>query len=216
MSEDKQTNEDEEVPTPEAEASGDVTAEESGNESAPEETEVVEEIPTDLSPEEIKTLHEQASKAKENWEKVLRLTADFDNFKKRAARDRLEAIKYANEALVERILPIMDNFEMALMAANQENTSVDSLKVGVNMIHTQLKNLLGESGLEEIDALGKDFDPAIHEAISQKVTEDAPEGQVLEQTRKGYRLKERLVRPASVVVAAKASDETAETEKDES
>ncbi len=191
---------------------GDETATE-GSDLPNEEAGPEEELPSD--PEVIRDLMEKAAKSTEHWEKVLRLTADFDNFKKRASRDRLEAIKYANEALIERLLPIMDNFEMALLAANQENTSIESLKVGVNMIHTQLKNLLEESGLQEIDALGKPFDPSIHEALSQKVTEDAEEGHVIEQSRKGYKLKERLVRPASVVVAAKAGEETGEPSSDD-
>jgi molecular chaperone GrpE len=149
-------------------------------------------------------LREQAARARENWDRFVRLNADFDNFKKRAAKDRLDAIKYANEALIEKLLPVMDNFEAALAAgAGTEAPAVNSLVTGVKMIATQMKGVLGESGLEEIDAVGKPFDPAIHEALSQQESADVPEGQVLQQIRKGYRLKDRLVRPAAVIVATR-------------
>lgn len=155
-------------------------------------------------PEEWQAVLEQAGKAQEHWDRYVRLNADFDNFKKRAAKDRLDAIKYANEALIEKLLPVLDNFEAALAAgSNTEDTAAQSLVTGVKMIATQLKGVLLEAGLEEIDAVGKPFDPALHEALSQQPTAEVPEGQVVQQMRKGYRLKDRLVRPAAVVVAAR-------------
>lgn len=155
------------------------------------------------APAELKALREQAAKAQEHWDRFVRLNADFDNFKKRAAKDRLDAIKYANEALIEKLLPVMDNFEAALAAgANSDAPGVKSLVAGVKMIATQLKGVLAESGLEEIDATGKPFDPTVHEALSQQPSADVPEGHVLQLVRRGYRLKDRLVRPAAVVVAA--------------
>ena len=91
--------------------------------------------------------------ADENWERLLRTTADLENFKKRAAREREEAVKYANESLVKKLVTVLDNFDMALAAAgqNQEGTA-QSLQSGVAMIHQQLRNVLLESGLEEVDA----------------------------------------------------------------
>ena len=168
--------------------------------------------PLDPRPEapsaaDLKLLREQAAKAQENWDRFVRLNADFDNFKKRAAKDRLDAIKYANEALIERLLPVMDNFEAALAAGTSaEGAQAQSLLAGVKMIATQLKGVLAESGLEEIDATGKPFDPAVHEALSQQPSNEVPEGHVLQLMRKGYRLKERLVRPAAVVVATRPGD----------
>ena len=165
---------------------------------------------TPPSPEELRALLEQAAKAQEHWNRYVRLNADFDNFKKRAAKDRLDAIKYANEGLIERLLPVMDNFEAALAAGNNTDpASVKSLVTGVKMIANQLRGVLAESGLEEIDAAGKPFDPALHEALSQQPSSDVPEGHVLQLVRKGYRLKERLVRPAAVVVATKPGGEAA-------
>lgn len=159
----------------------------------------------DWTAEQIAELQAQANKAAENWDKYVRLNADFDNFKKRAARERQEAIRYANEGLLEKLIPVLDNFEMAMQAANGPQAgNADALKQGVNMIHSQLKNAIGEAGLEEIKAEGQKFDPNIHEAVSQMESKDVPEGHVLQQLRKGYKLRDRLVRPATVIVAKKA------------
>jgi molecular chaperone GrpE len=162
--------------------------------------------PIEVSPEELAELRAQADKAAENWDKYVRLNADFDNFKKRAARERQESIRYANEGLLEKLIPVLDNFEMAMQAASSpQGGSPDALKTGVNMIATQLKSALTEAGLEEINAAGQPFNPNLHEAVSQQESADAPEGQVLQQLRKGYKLRDRLIRPATVIVAKKAS-----------
>ena len=167
----------------------------------------VEDLPvnTPATPEQLEELKERASKAEEYWDRLLRQTADFDNFKKRAAREKTEAIKYANEGLLQKLIPILDNFEMALAAVSNDKAggSAQSLQQGVAMIQTQLRNALLEAGLEEIDAANKTFDPNMHEAVSQKETADVPEGNVVQQMRKGYKFRDRLVRPASVVVAKK-------------
>ena len=132
------------------------------------------------APEQIEELKARAAKADENWDRLLRTTADFDNFKKRAAREKIEAAQYANFSLIQKLLPVLDNFEMALAAAqNAEGDKLASLQSGVGMIQQQFKNALTETGLEEIDAAGKPFDPNWHEAVAQQVTADAPEGHVL-------------------------------------
>jgi len=160
--------------------------------------------PAALTPEQIKELRDKAAKADAHWDRLLRISAEFDNFKKRAARERQEAIKFANEALLQRLLPVLDNFDMAMAAAQTlQDASVQSLQTGINMIQQQLKAVLAEVGLEEIDAAGTLFDPNLHEAVSQQESATVPEGQVLQQLRKGYKLKERLLRPASVIVAKK-------------
>jgi len=164
----------------------------------------VKELPParDFKPDEIEQLKAQAAKAGENWDRFLRLTADFDNYKKRAARERQEAVAFANENLLLKLLPVLDAFEMALAAAENDPAG-KSLLAGIVMISSQLKSVLAQAGLEEIGAAGKPFDPNLHEAISQQETPDAPEGQVLRQVRKGYRFRNRLLRPAGVVVAKK-------------
>ena len=160
-----------------------------------------------LTPAQIEELIAQAAKADEHWDRLLRQTADLENFKKRAARERQEAIKFANESMLEKLVPVLDSFDMALAAANQPQTNTaDSLKAGVSMIATQLKAALTESGLEEINSLGAPFDPNWHEAVSQQESAEAPEGQVVQQLRKGYKLRDRLLRPAMVVIAKKPAE----------
>lgn len=176
------------------------------NESANAATAETEEsvVTIQLTPGQIEELKAKAAKADEHWDRFVRLTADFDNYKKRAARERQESIRFANESLIEKLIPVLDNFDMALIAAgNPSASSPDSLKKGVEMIYGQLRNALIESGLEEIDAAQKKFDPNWHEAVSHQESADAPEGQVLQQLRRGYKLRDRLIRPATVVVAKK-------------
>jgi len=173
-----------------------VDAEQSGNET------VATIEPGTVTPEQLAELKDRAAKADEHWDRLLRTTADLENFKKRAAREKDETRRFANETILQKLIPILDNFDMALTAAqNSQTGNVQSLQAGINMIHQQLRSALAESGLEEVDASGKMFDPNLHEAVSQKETSEVPEGTVVQQMRKGYRLRDRLLRPASVVVA---------------
>ena len=172
------------------------------NTPAPIETdEVMEDAP--LTADEIANLKERAAKADEHWDRLLRQTADYENYKKRAVREKQDATKYANEALLQKLIPVIDNFEAALAAASSSSASTESLQTGVNMIYVQLKSALADSGLEEIDATDQPFDPNFHEAVSQQESDDTPEGHVLQQLRKGYKLRDRLIRPATVIVAKK-------------
>ena len=158
--------------------------------------------PATLTSEQLEELKQRAAKADENWERLLRTTADFDNYKKRANREKQDAIRFANESLLEKLVPVLDSFDMALSAAQSNQTeAAQSLKTGISMVYQQLKSALTEAGLEEVDATGKPFDPNLHEAVSQQESADVPEGQVLQQLRRGYKLRERLLRPASVVVS---------------
>ena len=155
-----------------------------------------------VTPEQLEELKDRAAKADDNWERLLRTAADFENFKKRVTREKQEAIRYANEGLLQKLVPVLDNFDMALSATQTGQTeAAQSLQAGINMIYQQLKSALVEAGMEEVDAAGKTFDPNLHEAVSQTETAEVPEGQVLQQLRKGYKLRERLLRPATVVVA---------------
>ena len=156
------------------------------------------------TPEQFDELKTLAAMAEENWLRLLRTTADFDNYKKRAAREKQDAIKYANESLLQKVIPVLDNFEMALAATqNSSGEGLKSLQDGVAMIHSQLKTVLADAGLEEVDAAGKLFDPNLHEAVSQQESADVADGHVLQQLRKGYKFRERLLRPATVIVAKK-------------
>jgi len=166
----------------------------------------------ELTPEQLTELQTRAAKADEHWERLLRTTADFENFKKRAARERTEAAQFANASLLQKLIPILDNFEMAQTAAQSaQGDKLASLQTGIAMIQQQFKSALAEAGLEEVDASGKPFDPTFHEAVSQQKTDSVPEGSVVQQIRKVYKLRERLMRPADVIVAKTPEKKPAST-----
>jgi molecular chaperone GrpE len=127
-----------------------------------------------------------------------RTAADFDNFRKRATRERAEYVTLANERLVKELLPILDDLERALVAATEHQEA--ALEDGVRLVHQSLENLLARQGLAEIDAAGM-FDPHMHEALLSQPS-DAAEGSVIDVVQKGYMLGDRVVRPARVVIAA--------------
>ncbi|MBC8242916.1 MAG: nucleotide exchange factor GrpE [Verrucomicrobia bacterium] len=182
-------------------------------EPEPDESQAAEEELPPPTPDELKALREQAAKAAEYYDRLQRQVAEADNLRKRLAKEKQEAIRYANEALIEDLLPTMDSFEMAISATrDSDDNAIESLKTGIEMVYTQLKRTLEEVGVTEIDAVGQPFDPSRHEAMSRKQTDEAEEGTVLEQTRKGYQLRDRLLRAASVVVAAPMDDAEEEIE----
>ena len=133
-----------------------------------------------------------------------RSQADFENYKKRAAREKEEAIKYANSSLLEKLIAIVDNFELGLEAARAEGEK-SPIFSGMSMVLKQLMDFLADSGLKPIDATGQKFDPNLHEAIAHEPSDEFAEGTVIRQTRRGYRMKDRLLRPSSVVVSSGAS-----------
>ena len=139
----------------------------------------------------------------EKWKDVAaRATADLDNFRKRMAREKFEAIQYANRGLLEQLLPIIDNFEMGLKAAESAEGTGSIILQGMGMVRKQLEDFLGEQGVEIVPSDGVAFDPNVHEALKQEPHESVPEGQILYTMRRGYRLKDRLLRAANVVVSA--------------
>jgi len=136
-------------------------------------------------------------------DRLLRTAADFDNYKKRAARERAEYVTLANERFVKELLPILDDLERALDAVGEHQEA--AVEEGVRLVHRSLASLLERNGVKEIDADGK-FDPHVHEALLSQPS-DAEEGSVIDVVQKGYTLGDRVVRPARVVIAA-ASQET--------
>jgi molecular chaperone GrpE len=163
---------------------------------------------SEITPEQLTELQARAAKADEHWDRLLRTAADLENFKKRAARERHEVAQSSAAALIQKLLPVLDHFEMAQAAAQTAEVpqgGIASLQDGIAMIQQQLKSILTEAGLEEVNANGQPFDPTMHEAVMQMETPDAPEGQVVQQIRKGYKLRNLLLRPAAVVVAKKPS-----------
>jgi molecular chaperone GrpE len=173
--------------------------------TAPEAAASAEVAAPETSAAELEELKKQAALATEHWNSFLRATADFDNFKKRVARERQDLLKYGADGLMQKLIPVLDNFEAALAAAsNAEGDAAKSLQTGVAMIHQQLRTALADSGLKEIEAAGRPFDPNFHEAVAQEASDSLPEGHVVRQLRRGYQLHDRLLRPASVIVTKKS------------
>jgi molecular chaperone GrpE len=133
------------------------------------------------------------------WKELsLRTAAEMDNLRKRTAREREEAIRYANQRLLEDLLPVIDNFEMGMQAAAQDTTSM--IYIGMNMVRKQLNEFLTAQGVQEIDTSGM-FDPNLHDAVAQEDCAAGEEGRILRVTRRGFKLRDRLLRPAGVVVS---------------
>ncbi|NDG73645.1 MAG: nucleotide exchange factor GrpE [Proteobacteria bacterium] len=169
------------------------------NESDPLDDQVMD-APVDATPEgEIADVDFQAEAAKLK-DLALRARADLDNFRKRSLREKEDAIRYANNGLLEKLLPVIDNFELGLEAARNA-TDAASVLQGMTMVHRQLQDFIRSQGLEEVPAEGESFDPNKHDAVSQEFSADIAEGQVIRQVRKGYKLKDRLLRAASVIVS---------------
>ncbi|MGH3105166.1 MAG: nucleotide exchange factor GrpE [Gaiellaceae bacterium] len=157
-----------------------------------EEGSVVEETPGAPEPEPD---HDDA---------YLRLAADFDNYRKRVAREQAALVGRAGERIVKELLPVLDDLGRALVAADEHEEA--KLVEGVQLVHRQLSELLEREGLAEIETNGR-FDPHVHEALLSQPS-DQEEGTVIEVVQKGYRLGDRVLRPARVVVAAPAAEET--------
>lgn len=156
--------------------------------------------------EEIKRLSEQCEassrEAAANYDKYLRAVAELDNYKKRAEKEKADSIAFANEKLLEEILPAFDNFERALAHANGED-NVESLRKGIELTASQMSAVFRKFGLQEVKAEGEKFDPAVHHAISEEERDDLEPGTVVKEFQKGYTLKGRLLRPAMVAVSRK-------------
>jgi len=157
-----------------------------------------------ISPEKILTLEAELAKAKakadENYDQLLRLQADFDNYRKRTQKEKVELIKYASERIVADLLPVLDNFERAASAA-KVNPDFTAFSQGVDMILRQLQTALSKEGLKAMEAVGQPFDPNLHDAVLRVDSEEHPENTVVEEIQKGYYLKEKVLRPCMVKVS---------------
>jgi molecular chaperone GrpE len=147
-----------------------------------------------------KKLAEASKKAEDYYNRLARLQADYDNFRRRTRQETESLNKYASEQLVCALLPVMDNFERAMTA---EGDTVEGFKTGVELIYRQLQDVLAAEGLAAINAVGEEFDPARHEAVFQVETEEYAENTVIEEFRRGYCLKDKVIRPSMVKVAKK-------------
>jgi molecular chaperone GrpE len=131
---------------------------------------------------------------------ALRARAELDNYRKRVAREKEDAIRYANNSLLESLLPILDNFDLGLEAAKTASDA-SGIVQGLEMVRKQMEDFLREHGVEIVNAVGNPFDPNLHEAVAHEPSSDVADGAVVRQLRRGFKLKDRLIRPASVVVS---------------
>lgn len=138
--------------------------------------------------------------AEDSHNRYLRAQADFDNFRRRTQREKEELAQYASLKLIEQLLPVVDNFERALLAAG-DGEAKDSFQVGMEMIHRQMLQVLEAEGLRKMDAVGTPFDPEMHQAVMREESEEHEEGIVLEVVQNGYWLKDKVLRPAMVKVS---------------
>ena len=144
---------------------------------------------------------EDAKNEAAHWKDIAaRNQAELDNYRKRMAREKSDAIKFANSNLLSELLPVIDNFQMGLSAAiNEDPDSI--ISKGMEMVQKQIEEFFTSQGAVPVSAVGQEFNPNLHEAISQESSEQVPEGKVISEIRKGYTLNDRLLRPANVVVS---------------
>jgi molecular chaperone GrpE len=153
-----------------------------------------------------KELEQMKREAADNYDKYLRAAAEMENYKKRAAREKADAINYGNETLIRDILPIVDSLERALDHSSNSK-DFDSFVEGLNLIYDKLLGVLEKNGVEKIDAVGKDFDPHFHEAVLQVKSADVDDNKVVEKFENGYLLNDRLLRPVKVSVSKHVTNE---------
>lgn len=144
-------------------------------------------------------MDETTAKLAEMQDKYLRLAAEFDNYRKRTLKEKYELIKTAGEDVIKDILPIIDDFDRALDAIKKSG-NVEALAEGVNLIYEKLTGSLKTKGLTEIEAIGKEFDPEIYEAVAKCPAPEEMKGKILDVVQKGYKLNEKVIRFPKVVV----------------
>jgi molecular chaperone GrpE len=152
---------------------------------------------------ELSRLKEEAEKAKENWDKYVRLNADMENTRKRWERERGELIRFGNEGLLVDLLNINDELERALSLSQEKHEDFTAFMKGVEMIVAHLHDLLKRNGIKPMEAHGKKFDPNFHEALMQVEQGDLPENTIVEELQKGYMLDNHVFRTAKVKVSHK-------------
>ena len=181
------------------------TAEETKEEPSTEEAaadEKAEAAADEAQTEDVKEEAEEntASAEEQESERYMRLMAEFQNYKRRAAKEKSDIHQYANEKIVGELLPVLDNFERAI---STEGGDLEAYAKGMELIFEQLKTALGNAGLTEIEAMDKVFDPNVHNAVMTETVEDKEEGTITKVLQKGYKLKDKVVRPSMVAVNKK-------------
>ncbi|MHC4192761.1 MAG: nucleotide exchange factor GrpE [Planctomycetota bacterium] len=165
--------------------------------------------------EELRAQIEELQKEKEEiFSKLQRVSADYANFQKRAPKQIADTISYEKENIIKSLLPALDNFEHTLQNAHVAEESGVLLK-GVQIIYDQMLGILKSHGVEQIEALSEMFDPALHEAMTQRAEADREDNVVLEEFQKGYKLNGRVIRPSKVIVNKLPSEEAGGQAEDE-
>jgi len=146
----------------------------------------------------IKSLEKEA---KETYDRFLRVSAEFENYKKRSAREMSEFKKFANESLIKELLIVVDNMERAINSSKDEGNSNNGLIEGIDMTLKELLKIFEKFSVKQVESLGKPFDPNFHQAVMQQENDEFPHNTVINELQKGYIINERLLRPATVVVS---------------
>ena len=166
------------------------------------ESEDADQTDTEDSLKEIKARFEaKEEEAKETYDRLLRVSADFENYKKRSTREMEEFRKYANQSLLKEMLSVVDNLELAISSSSDEKSTDKNLIEGLNLTLNEILRVFEKFNVKPIEAQGETFDPAYHEAVMREETDDYPENTVISEFQKGYLIHDRLLRPAMVVVA---------------
>jgi molecular chaperone GrpE len=173
------------------------------NAPAPETAPSTAEVPSDRLSELEEALENARQEAQSNYDRLLRVTAEFENYKKRAVRESAEFRKFANENLIKAMLPVVDSLELAIESSSQDEKSNSQVVHGVTLTLTELAKVLEKFGVKAVEAKGKPFDPNFHQAFMQETADDLPENTVIKEFQKGYLLHDRLIRPAMVIVSKK-------------
>lgn len=148
-----------------------------------------------------KKLEEAERQAKDNYERLLRVSADFENYKKRTAREMQDLVKYANEKILKEMLTVVDNLERAIESASNHYDTSDPLIQGVYLTLSETLKILERHQVKPVVSLGEPFDPSFHQAMMQEEVQDQPPNTVVKELQKGYLIHDRLLRPALVAVS---------------
>ncbi len=155
-------------------------------------------------------LKEAQQQAQDHYDRLLRVSAEFDNYKKRSRREMQDVVKYANEKLFKELLTVVDNLERARDSAVQDHGADDSLVQGLDLTLDEVNKLLERNHITPIEAMGQPFDPNFHQAMMQEEVQDKPSNTVVREMQKGYLIHDRLLRPAMVAVS-KGGDQKAQS-----
>ena len=178
----------------------------SDTQESPENTTAESEVEKKNQENLTKKVQEAYSKNEDFQNKYIRVLADLENLKRRQIKEREEAVQRTRSQIIGDLLPSLDAFQMGMQEVEKEE-STKNIFIGISMAFKQMENILGEYGLEVINPLGVEFDPKLHEALSYKPSEEIEEGLVIQTIRTGYKIKDKLLRPASVIISQGIEEE---------